>query len=161
MGPENHQFVVFSLDGSLYGLRLRSVEKVIPAAMITPLPDAPTIVLGVVRIGVRVVPVIGLRRRFHLTERDLLLTDKFIIAQTPRRGGAEKLTVALVVDSVEGVREIPADAITPAPRVVAGLGYLEGIATTQDGMVLIQDLETLLSLDEEDALGAALRGATP
>ncbi|HEY9595535.1 MAG TPA: chemotaxis protein CheW [Spirochaetia bacterium] len=149
---------MFALEGSLYGLRLWSVDRVVPAAMITPLPKAPAIVMGIIRIGGMIVPVVNLRRRFHLPERDLMLTDQLIVARAPRRGKEGYRTLALVVDSVEGVRELPGGAMTPAPRILAGLEYLEGVARTDDGMILIHDLGTFLSLEEDDALGAALDG---
>jgi purine-binding chemotaxis protein CheW len=79
--------------------------------------------------------------------------DQFLIARTSSR------TVALVVDEALGVIDVPAEEVTAAGRIVPGLEQVQGIVTLGDGMVLIHDLETCLSLDEERALADALDAA--
>ncbi len=94
-----NQLVVFTLSDQRYGLPLMAVERIVRVVEVTPLPKAPDIVLGVVNVQGRVIPVINVRRRFHLPEREIALTDQMVIARTTRR------SVALVVDSVGGVLE--------------------------------------------------------
>ena len=76
------RLVVFTLDDQRYGLPLSAVERVVPMVDITPLPKAPDIVLGVVDVQGRVIPVVNLRRRLRLPERDIALTDQLVIART-------------------------------------------------------------------------------
>ena len=151
--------VVFRLDEQLYGVRLAAVRRVVAAVEITRLPGAPEIVLGVISIAGRIVPVVNLRRRFRLPERDLALTDQLIVAGTAGPGAAEddEHIFALVVDEVVGVRELSAGEVE-AKNILAGLEYLEGVAETAEGLVLIHDLRTFLSLEEERALSQTLRG---
>ena len=66
---------------------------------ITPLPNAPDIVLGVVNMQGRVIPVMNIRQRFNLPKREIALTDQLIFAHTERR------PVALVADTVTEVAE--------------------------------------------------------
>ena len=67
--PSNH-IVVFTLDEQRYALHLLAVERVVRAVEVTALPEAPEIVLGVVNVKGRIVPVINVRRRFRLPERN-------------------------------------------------------------------------------------------
>jgi len=126
------------------------VERIVRAAAITPLPKAPAIVLGILDIRGVVVPVLDMRKRFRLPEREICPADQFIIART------RSLTVALVADAVhdvvaeQGIDRIATDDILP------GMEYVAGVTRTEDGIVLIHDLETFLSLGEERVLLEAL-----
>lgn len=144
------QYLVFTLDDQRYTLPLASVERVFPAAYITPLPQAPAIIMGVINVQGHVIPVINLRKRFRLAERELELSDQFIVGTTPRR------TVALVVDTVLGVADFPTHDITPSTHIVPGLSPIAGVIKTIEDVLLIHDLDACLSLDEEQALDGAL-----
>jgi len=142
--------VVFTLDAQRYAIPLAAIEKVFPTAEITPIPKAPEIVLGVVNIRGRIVPVVNLRRRFRLPEREPEIYDHMIVASTGRR------TLAIVVDGAAGVLEIPESEITALRDLLPGTEYVEGVARLPDGLVLIHDLETFLSLEEENLLDRAM-----
>jgi purine-binding chemotaxis protein CheW len=147
--PDN--LVVFTLDSGHYALHLSAVERAVRMVEITPLPHAPEIVVGVVNYQGRVIPVLNMRTRFRLPDRQAGVSDQLLIARTAHR------TVALIVDAVHGVIEPPEQgAIAPA-TIVPGLDYVTGVVKFADGMLFIHDLDTFLSLEEEEALGAALR----
>jgi len=147
------QLVVFTLDDRRYGLPLSAVERAVRMVDVTPLPQAPQIVLGVVNVQGRVVPVVNLRRRFRLPERDFALADQLLIARTARR------PVALAADAVTGVLEYTAQEAAGARDIVPGIEYVEGVVKLPDGLVLIHDLDRFLSLEEEAALGRAIEDA--
>lgn len=149
------QLVIFMLDDRRYALPLAVVERIIRAVEITPLPKAPDIVLGLINWRGRIIPVMNLRRRFRLPERDLRLSDHFIVARTARR------VVALVADAVTGIVVCRSDALTPAQEVLPRLRYLAGVVTLEDGLILIHDLDQFLSLEEEEALTAAMSELEP
>jgi len=152
------QNVIFTLDERLYAVGLSAVSRVMHAVEITPLPKAPPIVIGVINLGGIIIPVVSIRRRFNLPERELELTDRLIIARASRCGAREDegRLLAIVVDAVVGVRDLPAQETTAAETILPGLEHLEGVAKTDRGLVLIHDLGTFLSLEEEMALGAIL-----
>jgi purine-binding chemotaxis protein CheW len=145
--------VVFTLGDQRYGLSLSAVERVVHMVQVTPLPRAPAIVLGVVNVRGRVIPVLNLRRRFRLPERDFALTDRLVIARTARR------PVALVADEVAGVLEYSALQIVEARDIVPGVEYTEGVVKLADGLILIHDLDSFLSLEEDAALEQSIDGA--
>jgi purine-binding chemotaxis protein CheW len=147
------ELVVFSLDEQRYALHLAAVDRVVRVVEITPLPQAPEIVLGVVNVQGQVIPVVDIRKRFRLPEREIDLSDRFIIAQTSRR------TVAIVADSVRGLAEHPEQQVIAAERILPGMGCVEGVAKCEDGMVLIHDLSEFLSLEEVQTLDESLKKA--
>ena len=144
------QLVVFRLDEVRYALMLAVVERIVRAAQVTPLPNAPTIVLGVIDLAGHVLPVLNVRRRFRLPEREIGPADQFLIAQTEWR------TVVLVVDEAEGVIERSPTEIVGAAQIVPGLEQIQGVIKLDNGLVLIHDLESFLSLDETRSLGEAM-----
>ena len=152
MSPSVH-LVTFELDGQTYALHLSAVELVVRAVEITPLPRAPASVAGIINFQGQVVPVFHLRRRFRLPERDLQLDDHIILARTARR------LAALVVDRVVGVLACADGETTPADAVLPGMDYVAGVVKRPDGLILIHDLNSFLSLDEEQALKEALTSA--
>lgn len=149
------RLLAFALDRQRYALPLSSVENSIRAVEITPLPKAPPIVKGVINVHGRVIPVIDVRKRFGLPQRELGPSDHLIIAHTPKR------RVALVVDRVVGVMEKAEQDIVKAEAVVPHTGYVAGVLKLPDGLILIHDLAGFLSLDEETALNNALKESGP
>jgi len=145
-----NQYVVFTLDGQRYALHLFVVERIIRVVEMTSLPKAPDIVLGIVNVEGQIIPVVNIRKRFRLPERELNLSDVLIIAQTPRR------TVALVADDVSGVIEGSGQDITEAKEILPRMEYVKGVVKLKDGLILINDLESFLSLEEEKALDDAM-----
>lgn len=146
-----NQLVLFALGDQRYGLPLSAVDRIVRIVDITPLPKAPDIVLGAVNVRGRVVPVVNVRRRFGLPEREIALSDRLIVAHTARR------PVALVVDAVAGgVLEYSAQDASEAREVLPGLDHLEGVVKLEDGLLLIHDLGRFLSLEEEADLDRAM-----
>ena len=126
------------------------MQRVVRAAAITPLPQAPDIVLGILDLQGQVIPVINLRKRFRLPEREIGCDDKFVVAHS----GA--LTLALVVDGTESVLEQTGLPVIAPEEIVSGMAFLEGVTGTDQGLILIHDLETLLFKAEEELIAQAL-----
>ena len=143
------KLVVFRLDEQQYALRLSAVHRVVRMVEITPLPKAPEIVRGVIDMQGNIIPVVNIRKRFRLPDREVRMNDQLIIAYTSKR------TVAIAADAVESVVEHT--GIVPAEEVAPGLEYVEGVTRLEDGIVLIHDLDRFLSLDEEKLLDDAMK----
>ncbi|HEY6872705.1 MAG TPA: chemotaxis protein CheW [Geobacteraceae bacterium] len=144
------RLVVFTLDDYRYAVPLPAVEQAVRVVEITPLPQAPDMVIGVINLRGRIIPVLNIRKRFRLPERERALSDQLLIACTARR------TVALVVDGVSDVIEHSAQETTAPARISPGLEYVTGVVKLKDGMIFIHDLDEFLSLEEEGELDAAI-----
>ena len=149
------QYLVFLLDERHFALHLTAIDRVLRAVDITPLPQAPDLALGVINVQGRVVPVLSMRRRFDLPGRVLGLSDRIIIAHA---AGSE---VALLVDEVVGVITPMDSDVTPAERILAGLTNLDVVVKSPEQLILVHDLDQLLSPEEEAMLSSAVEIATP
>ena len=145
------QYTVFTLDEQRYALYLSAVTRVVRTVEITPLPKAPDIVQGVVNVQGQVVPVVDIRKRFRLPEREMELSDQLVIANAARR------TVALILDAVDGVIELSNQKMIPSEEILPDTEYVEGVIKLEDGLVLIHDLDKFLSLEEDKELESALK----
>ncbi len=145
-----NQLIVFSIDEQRYALPLSIVERVIRAVEITLLPKAPDMVIGIVNVQGRIIPVVNIRRRFGLREREIDLNDQLVIAYTSKR------SIAFVADSVSGVIGIPEKEVVAAEEILPGMGYVKGIVKEDDGMIHILDIDSILSSGEIKSLNDAM-----
>lgn len=130
----------------------RLIQEVARASAIAALPKAPAIVEGVINVRGDVVAVLDIRQRFGLPPHALALDQHLIIARAGLR------LVALRVDRALDWVVIDEESIEPAARVAPGAEYVAGIAKLGDGLLVIHDLETFLSLDEAQRVDAAVAG---
>ncbi len=142
--------ILFALDRFHFALDATKVVRVARATEITPLPDLPLGVRGVVGVGGEVVPVFDLRARLSLPVREVRSSDHFIIAHCGER------LAAMIVDDVTDVTPAVSAAIIPAATVLPGLESVEGWVKINGELVLIHDLGKFLSLDELLALEKAV-----
>lgn len=145
-----YQYLVFLLDDQRYALHLSAIDRVVRMVHITPVSSAPDILLGIVNLEGLVIPVMDVRQRFNLPERENSLSDRLIFARTQRR------SVALIADTVTGVIECSEHSLISAKRILPELAHVEGVIKFEDGMILIHNLDKFLSLEEEAALDLAV-----
>lgn len=146
-----NQYLVFTLDEQKYALNLFDVEKVTRIAGLTPLPDAPDIVLGIINLQGRIIPVVNIRKRFNLPDREIEISNQMIMAHTSKR------VLSLLVDAVEGIVERPEQEVILAEKILPDMEYIEGVVKLEDGLILIHDIERFLSLEEERKLEDAMK----
>ena len=154
VGTASRSLVVFALDEPRYALPLSAVERVVRSVEITPLPNAPAIVQGAINVQGKIIPVVNIRERLQLPAREINCDDHFIIAQTQRRN------VALITDYVSGIRELADGETGSAGQSLPFIEYLHGVAKIEDNLILIYDLDSFLSLEEERMLDNAISGGT-
>ena len=148
-----NQLVIFTLDAQLYALPLASVHRVLHMVEVTPLPNAPEVVLGVIDLHGNIIPVMSMRKRFGRQEPEASLSGQLIVAETDTR------RVALVVSSVTGVIERTVQEVTEAEKIVPGAPYLEGFFKLDDGIVFIHNVDRFLSKKEDQQLDNLLARA--
>lgn len=142
--PTSEPYILFGLAGMTCGVPSRLVQQLEMIDQITPVPNAPPFVEGVVFSRGQVIPAINLRVRFGLDKIPHDVRTRLVVVQ------AEGRTVGLIVDTAREFIAIPAEAIQPPPEAIAGLSrkYLHGIATLNGRLVLILNLEEVLRLTE-------------
>jgi purine-binding chemotaxis protein CheW len=130
-------YLVFGVGEGRYALDVAAVDRIVPAAEVAALPDAPEAVLGLINIAGEVMPVVDARCHLGLPAREMELTDRLIVTR------AADQPLALLVDRTEGVVELSVRSL--GETATARSGSTTTVATTADGIVLIQDVEVFAS----------------
>lgn len=149
--------LTFSLAGQLYGLPVTNVARIIEMVALTYLPGAPETIVGLLNVQGKVVPVIDLRLRFGLPRQPYSLQTPIIIINLADTGR----TLALIVDSVEQVVEIPSHQLAPTEAIIpaemaAPAAFLTGVATIEQKLILALNITEILTLKEHNILLQAL-----
>jgi len=139
-----YQLVVFELANEQYGLDIASVESIIKMQPITSMPQAPDFIEGVSNLRGYVLPVIDLRKRFGLPAVEATKDTRIVVVYM----GSAK--VGMIVDGVSQVLRISGEAVEPPPSMITTVNsaFIKGIAKIEDQLVILLDLEKVLSQDE-------------
>lgn len=150
--PAARHYVVFRLDLHHYALPLTQVARAVRMVAVTPVPDEPPWILGVINMAGQVLPVIDLRQRFAYPPRPPTLTHRLLIVHTTSQN------LALMVDDVLKVLEPKLTQLEAAPLALAHSQALRATIREEDRLILVLDAEQLALAPErhpgqDDALG--------
>lgn len=136
----SESFILFELAGATYGVRSSEIQQLEMIGPITPVPNAPQFVDGVVSVRGQVLPAVNLRARFGFPRRTADIRSRLVIVRSGDRA------VALIVDSAREFASIAPEDIQAPPEGVAGLSgeYLEGIVHLGPRLILILDVEQII-----------------
>lgn len=142
------QWVTFKLDSETYGINVMQVQEVLRYTEIAPVPGAPTYVMGIINLRGNVVTVIDTRARFGLEAAEVTDNTRIVIIE------AEKQVIGILVDSVAEVVYLKASEIDIAPNVGndESAKYIQGVSNREGELLILVDLNKLLSDDEWDEL---------
>ncbi|HUI55403.1 MAG TPA: chemotaxis protein CheW [Bryobacteraceae bacterium] len=135
------QYLSFALGDEQYGIEILKVQEIKGYSGITPIPNTPPHIRGVMNLRGTVVPVVDLRSRFALETR---VYDKFTVIIVVTVGAR---IIGLVVDAVSDVLDISCKDIRPAPELGRreDTRFIAGMANVGDRLVVLLDIETLLA----------------
>ena len=135
------QLVTFKLKGETYGINVMKVQEVLRVSEIAPVPGAPPYVLGIINLRGNVVTVIDTRGRFGLPSTELEESSRIVIIES------EKQVVGILVDAVAEVVDLNVSEIDSAPNVgnEESSRYIQGVASRSEGLLILVDLEKLLT----------------
>ena len=141
---EETQLVVFDLAAEYYGVDINDVREIMRMQVITRVPGAPSFVEGVINLRGRVVPVVDLRKRLRLTIGEQTKESRIVVVDIGGRN------VGVMVDAVTEVLRIPLSSVEPPSSMIANVNsdYLKGIAKLEAKLIILLDLNKVLSADE-------------
>ena len=147
-------FILFELAGTTYALRSSDIQQLEMIGQITPVPNAPSFVDGVVSVRGQVIPALNLRARFGFERKEADLRSRLVVVRAGER------SVGLLVDSAREFASITTDMIQPPPAGVAGLSgeYLEGMAQIGERLVLLLDVKQLIEIPHTNETPATTAG---
>ncbi|MFN4262307.1 MAG: chemotaxis protein CheW [Thioalkalivibrionaceae bacterium] len=141
-------FVTFGLGGETYAIDVLQVQEVLKVPEIAPVPGAPSFILGIINLRGNVVTVLDARSRMGLDPQEPDDASRIVIIDIGDQN------VGVLVDSVAEVVQIAADAIDATPEVGndESARFIRGVTNTDDGLIIIINVNRLLSDDEWSAV---------
>lgn len=144
------KLVIFKIDSQQFALSLNNVERVIQIVDIIPVADIPDFISGIINFQGEFIPVADVRKVFNLIEKEVDLSDQLIIVNTP------SIKIALWVDETNGIIECNESEINSASKIMLHNEQVKGILKLNNEMVLLQNLELLLTTTQVTLLQNAL-----
>ncbi len=142
------QIVSFKIGEEEFGVDILKVQEINRLVQITQVPNAPNFIEGVMNLRGRVVPIVNLRKRFGLPLKEYDKNTRIIVVDLNGK------TVGFIVDSVSEVLRVSKSVVEPPPELVSGIDseYIIGIAKLDDRLLILLDLEKILTVEEKQTL---------
>lgn len=142
-----NKFAVFTIAGEEFGIELEKIVEVVKSQKVTPLLKVPEFITGVINLRGNVIPLMDLRKRLGVKPS----SSRARIIVTKIHGG----NIGLLVDTVKEILTIEKEEIASTPSIFKGLKpeYIMGIGKIADRLIVILNLDNLLSSDEIMLLG--------
>lgn len=144
------QLVGFGVGRERFGVDILAVQEIIRSTDVTPVPNSPSFVEGVINLRGDIIPVIDLRKRLSLFMADTTVEKNWVLILS-----IGNRVVGFIVDNVSEVLKISEDDIDPPPAIViAGLEnqYIRGVCEIDNALLIILDFESILFNEEYYAL---------
>lgn len=138
------EFLTFTLGHEEYAIDILRVQEIRGYDQVTAIANSPPFIKGVINLRGAIVPIIDLRIKFNLAT---VTYDQFTVVIILN---VMKRIIGVVVDSVSDVIALAHDAIKPPPEFGSTFNteYLKGLATVEERMLILVDIEKLMSSDE-------------
>jgi purine-binding chemotaxis protein CheW len=142
------KYLTFSLSDEEYGIGILKIKEIIGMMPITSVPRTPTYVRGVINLRGKVIPVIDLRIRFCMEEKEY--NDRTCIVVVEIESHGIEMVIGIVVDSVSEVLNIKSEEIEETPEFGTTLNteYILGMATMEGEVKILLDIDEVLSSEE-------------
>lgn len=134
------QLVTFGLGNEEYAVDILKVQEINRMVEITTVPNSPAYVEGVINLRGKVIPVVNLRTKFGLSQKENDEQSRIVILDI------QGITTGLIVDSVSEVLRISTDIVEPAPQMTAAVNtdFIKGIAKLENRLIVLLDIDRLL-----------------
>lgn len=137
----------FTLGSEQYAIKVDEVKTVIDEFTITPMPNVPRFVRGIINLRGTIIPIIDLKQMFQMPRQD---KEDFmvVVLQIPE---VDHVDVGIIVDKVNEVLDIDFSALQPPPPSLSGLGseYVVGIHKTQSNVLIVVDIVRVVQIARE------------
>lgn len=149
---DTQQFLTFALGQEQFGVEILNIQEIKGLSAITPLPNAPVCIKGVLNLRGTIVPIIDLRTTFGLPDVELTKCTVIVVVQVqghPAGGGSvgQKRTMGFIVDAVSDVLNVAGDDVQPTPEFHGQVdtSCINGLAKAGEKLVILLDIEKVLT----------------
>ena len=138
----------FKLSEEVFAINVSKVINILEISHITKIPKAPDYMKGVINLRGTVLPVVDLRIKFGLPEKETTVDTSIIVLSIDLNG--EAVLIGTLVDAVREVLELKNDEISPAPTIGTkyNSGLIEGMWRVEEKFIMILDIDKVFSTDE-------------
>ncbi len=146
----SERYLTFKLGEQLFGLPIEDVVQIIGIQKITPIPDLPAYMKGIIHLRGDVIPVIDVSQKFNRSE--IAYQDRTCIIVV----SIESVLFGLIVEEVDEVADIPLENVSIPPKIVSDNQYLVGIGMLLNKLILL--LNTSQLFHENEFMAIAKKG---
>ncbi len=157
-GAAAGQYLTFILAGEEYGVEILRVQEIKGYDAVTPIPNTPDHVLGVLNLRGAIVPIVDLRKRFGLETVEFGKTTVVIVVRMQHDD--QERTVGLVVDAVADVYRLDNNEVQPTPEMGTAIDtrFVRGLAVVGENMVILLDIDNLIDFRDADLVASNEEG---
>lgn len=147
------QVVSFKIGDEEFGVNILQVQEINRLVQINRVPNAPGFIEGVMNLRGKIVPVVNLRKRFGLPQKEYDKNTRVVVVELNGK------TVGFIVDSVSEVLRFSKNDVESPPDLIATIDgeYITGIAKLSERLLILLDLEKVLTVEEKEILKEALK----
>jgi purine-binding chemotaxis protein CheW len=147
-GNEIVQLVSFNIGDEEFGVDILRVQEINRMVEITRVPNSPEYVEGVINLRGKVIPIIQMRKRMNMDAKPLDKDTRIVVVEI------NKKVIGFIVDGVNEVLRIDKTVTEAPPAMVSGIDsdFITSIAKLEDRLLILLDLEKILSTNEVDDL---------
>ena len=148
---EIEQYVIFSLDEQIYGIEILKIKEVVSYRKTTPLPNMRGFIKGIINLRGVILPVFDLREKFGLPEKTYTFFHSIIVMEILGR------VMGVIVDEISDVVELFPEQVQATANLPPGVQaeYIKGIGKKEHGLIILLNVDRLLSAEELESLDAA------
>lgn len=142
--PASGEYLTFTLGREEYGIDILKVQEIRGYEAVTRIANAPPFIKGVINLRGVIVPIVDLRIKFNLSDPSY---DQFTVVIILNIG---KRVMGIVVDGVSDVIQLSSDSMHPAPEFgsILDTRYILGLGTVEERMIIMVDIEQLMTSQE-------------
>jgi len=139
-----NRYLTFFVDGEQYGVDISRIKEIIAPVNITHIPKTPPYVKGVINLRGSVIPVVDVRLKFNMQEKEMDIETAIIIYEI------NKVSIGFIVDNVEDVLLIDSKNISDAPSFGSNIdtSFVESVAEVGDDVIMLLNLEKIFEAEE-------------
>jgi len=147
---ELEQYVTFLIGNETYGVEVLKIREIIGMTDITYVPNSLDFMRGVINLRGTVVPVVDMRKKFRIEEREYDIFTVILIVEI------KETLIGMIVDSVSDVIDIPVESIQDTPHFSANIDtdYIRNIGKAGENLVIILDVDKILTPEELNRMHA-------
>lgn len=145
VGADMDQYLTFILDDEEYGVDILRVQEIKGWDSVTPLPNTPDFIKGVINLRGTIVPIIDLRQRFGLETTDYGKLTVVIVLKVIT--DSKERVMGIIVDAVSDVYNVSEEEMKPPPDFgkITSIDYVKGLAAVGEKMIIALDIDHLLT----------------